>query len=339
MRIGELDYDLPEELIAQEPLARRDEARLLVLDRQRGTVEHSRFYKLARHLAEGDLLILNDTRVVPARLFAKKETGARVEVLFVRPMSEQPGAWQAMMRAHRPLKQGTRLLLDDGRAMVVLGYARPGRAIIAGEDSVPLDDIIRTRGTLALPHYIHREVNPADFADYQTVYAAREGAIAAPTAGLHFTEEVFRSLAEAGVRRASLTLHIGPGTFAPLRTSQVEEHSMEAEWYVIPPETAAAIEHVKRTGGRVVAVGTSSVRALESFAITGDCQGDTGLFIHPGFRFKVVDAMITNFHMPRTTVLALVMALAGRDRLLAAYREAIRHRYRFLSYGDAMLIL
>lgn len=339
MRIGELDYDLPEELIAQEPLARRDEARLLVLDRKRGTVEHSRFYKLARHLAEGDLLILNDTRVVPARLFAKKETGARVEILFVRPMSERPGAWQAMMRAHRSLKQGTRLLLDDGRAMVVLGYARPGRAIIAGEDSVPLDDIIRTRGTLALPHYIHREVNPADFADYQTVYAAREGAIAAPTAGLHFTEEVFRSLADAGVRRASLTLHIGPGTFAPLRTSQVEEHSMEAEWYVIPPETAAAIEHVKRTGGRVVAVGTSSVRALESFAITGDCQGDTGLFIHPGFRFKVVDAMITNFHMPRTTVLALVMALAGRERLLAAYHEAIRHRYRFLSYGDAMLIL
>lgn len=339
MRIGELDYDLPEELIAQEPLARRDEARLLVLDRKRGTVEHSRFYKLARHLAEGDLLILNDTRVVPARLFAKKETGARVEILFVRPMSERPGAWQAMMRAHRSLKQGTRLLLDDGRAMVVLGYARPGRAIIAGEDSVPLDDMIRTRGTLALPHYLHREVTPADFADYQTVYAAREGAIAAPTAGLHFTEEVFRSLADAGVRRASLTLHIGPGTFAPLRTSQVEEHSMEAEWYVIPPETAAAIEHVKRTGGRVVAVGTSSVRALESFAITGDCQGDTGLFIHPGFRFKVVDAMITNFHMPRTTVLALVMALAGRERLLAAYHEAIRHRYRFLSYGDAMLIL
>jgi S-adenosylmethionine:tRNA ribosyltransferase-isomerase len=339
MRIDELDYDLPEELIAQEPLAKRDDARLLVLDRKHGTIEHSRFYKLAKHLGDGDLLVLNDTRVVPARLFAKKETGARVELLFVRPMPERPGAWQAMTRTHRPLKEGTRLLLDDGRAMVVLGYARPGRAIIAGEGAASLDEIIRTCGTLALPHYIHREVNRADFDDYQTIYAAQEGAIAAPTAGLHFTDAVFQSLADAGVRRTSLTLHIGPGTFAPLRTSMVEQHSMEAEWYVLPTEALEAIDHARRTGGRVIAVGTSSVRALESWAITGDCRGNTGLFIHPGFRFKVVDAMITNFHMPRTTVLALVMALAGRERLLAAYRDAVRHRYRFLSYGDAMLIL
>jgi S-adenosylmethionine:tRNA ribosyltransferase-isomerase len=339
MRIDELDYDLPEELIAQEPLAKRDDARLLVLDRKRATIDHSRFYKLAKHLGDGDLLILNNTRVVPARLFAKKETGARVELLFVRPIPERPGAWQAMTRTHRPLKEGTRLLLDDGRAMVVLGYARPGRAIIAGEGPASLDEIIRTCGTLALPHYIHREVNPADFDDYQTIYASQEGAIAAPTAGLHFTDAVFQSLADAGVRRTSLTLHIGPGTFAPLRTSIVEQHSMEAEWYVLPAEAVEAIDHARRTGGRVIAVGTSSVRALESWAITGDCQGNTGLFIHPGFRFKVVDAMITNFHMPRTTVLALVMALAGRERLLAAYRDAVRHRYRFLSYGDAMLIL
>jgi len=339
MNIDELDYYLPEDLIAQEPLTRRDEARLLVLRRKDGEIEHSRFYTLARHLNEGDLLVLNDTRVVPARLFANKESGGKVEILFVRPMTERPGAWQAMVRAHRPLKEGTRLILDDGHAIIVQGYARPGRAIVASENSVPLDTLIHARGKLALPHYIDREVTASDAEDYQTVYAAHEGAIAAPTAGLHFTDGVFRSLAEAGVRRAFVTLHIGPGTFAPLRSEVVEQHSMEAEWYLIPPETAEAIAHTKRTGGRIVAVGTSSVRTLESYAVTGDVEGFTGLFIHPGFRFKLVDAMITNFHMPRTTVLALVMAMAGREKLLAAYREAIRHRYRFLSYGDAMLIL
>jgi S-adenosylmethionine:tRNA ribosyltransferase-isomerase len=339
MRLEELDYNLPEELIAQEPLGRRDEARLLVLHRKDGSIEHSRFYKLARHLNEGDLLVLNDTRVMPARLFAKKESGGRVEVLFVRPMTERPGSWQAMIRAHRPLKEGTRLILDDGHALEVLGYARPGRAIVAGENSVPLDELIRKNGMLALPHYINREVNAADCDDYQTVYAAHEGAIAAPTAGLHFTDEVFQALAEAGVRRAFVTLHIGPGTFAPLRSEMVEQHSMEAEGYLIPPDTVEAIAHAKRTGGRIIAVGTSSVRTLESYAVTGDTEGFTGLFIHPGFRLKLVDAMITNFHMPRTTVLALVMALAGRDKILAAYREATRHRYRFLSYGDAMLII
>jgi S-adenosylmethionine:tRNA ribosyltransferase-isomerase len=223
--------------------------------------------------------------------------------------------------------------------MVVAEYARAGRAIVTSADSVPLDDIIRSAGKLALPHYIRRDVNSDDATDYQTVYAAKDGAIAAPTAGLHFTGQVFRSLAEAGIRTAFVTLHIGPGTFAPLRSSIVEQHSMEGEWYTIAEETLRAIEHARRTGGRVVAVGTSTVRTLESHAITGDRSGFTGLFIHPGFRFKLVDAMITNFHMPRTTVLALVMALAGREKVLAAYREAIRRRYRFLSYGDAMLIL
>ncbi|MGA8792804.1 S-adenosylmethionine:tRNA ribosyltransferase-isomerase, partial [Candidatus Binatus sp.] len=175
--------------------------------------------------------------------------------------------------------------------------------------------------------------------DYQTVYAARPGAIAAPTAGLHFTAEVFKALADAGIRTATVTLHIGPGTFAPVRAVEIESHTMESEWYTIAPATQAAIEHTRRIGGRIIAVGTSSTRALESWAITGDVEGFTGLFIHPGFRFKLADAMLTNFHMPRTTVLALAMAFAGRDQILAAYREAIRHRYRFLSYGDAMLIL
>lgn len=339
MRIEELDYELPPELIAQEPLKRRDEARLLVVDRKRGTLDHSRFYKLPRHLAEGDLLVLNDTRVVRARLFAKKDSGGRVELLFIRPFPERPGAWLSMVRAHRPLREGTRLSISDGRTLRIAGYARPGRPIIESDGTASVEEIIHSAGTLALPHYIRREPGPADFDDYQTVYASHEGAIAAPTAGLHFTDALFRVLVEKGVRRAFVTLHIGPGTFAPLRAPAVEAATMEAEWYTMPPETVRAVAHARATGGRIVAVGTSSVRALESHAITGDAEGFTGLFIHPGFRFKLVDAMITNFHMPRTTVLALVMAFAGRDTILNAYREAIRHRYRFLSYGDAMLIL
>ena len=205
--------------------------------------------------------------------------------------------------------------------------------------SVSIEQILERDGTLALPHYIHRTVAPADSDDYQTVYASRPGAIAAPTAGLHFTDDIFKALADAGVRTATVTLHIGPGTFAPVRAVEVESHSMESEWFTIPAATQDAIEHTRRIGGRVITVGTSSTRALESWAITGDAEGFTGLFIHPGFRFKLADAMLTNFHMPRTTVLALAMAFAGREQLLAAYRDAIRHRYRFLSYGDAMLIL
>ena len=342
MRLSELDYDLPEELIAQEPLARRDEARLLVLDRKTKSIEHSRFYKLVRHLRDGDLIVLNDTRVLPARLFAQKESGGRVELLMVRPASalEGPaGAWLALIRTHRVLKDNARLILGDGQVLRIAGYARPGRPIVVAEGGTSIEQILNRDGTLALPHYIHRTVGPADLDDYQTVYAAKPGAIAAPTAGLHFTDEVFKALADAGIRTATVTLHIGPGTFAPVRAVEIESHTMESEWYTIPPATQAAVEHARRVGGRIITVGTSSTRALESWAITGDVEGFTGLFIHPGFRWKLADAMLTNFHMPRTTVLALVMALAGRDQILAAYREAIRHRYRFLSYGDAMLIL
>jgi S-adenosylmethionine:tRNA ribosyltransferase-isomerase len=280
--------------------------------------------------------------VLPARLFAQKESGGRVELLMVRPAgrSEGPaGAWIALIRTHRVLKDNARLILGDGSALRIAGYARPGRPIVAPEGDASIERILQADGMLALPHYIHRTVGPADIDDYQTVYASQPGAIAAPTAGLHFTDDVFKALAEAGIRSAKVTLHIGPGTFAPVRAVEVEGHTMESEWYTIPPATQAAIEHARRIGGRIVTVGTSSTRAVESWAITGDVEGFTGLFIHPGFRFKLADAMLTNFHMPRTTVLALAMAFAGRDQILAAYREAIRHRYRFLSYGDAMLIL
>jgi S-adenosylmethionine:tRNA ribosyltransferase-isomerase len=339
MRLSEIDYNLPPELVAQEPLARRDEARLMVLDRRGGTIEHSRFYKLGDFLRDGDLLVLNDTRVFPARLFARKPTGAKVELLMVRPVDDPPGAWLALMRGHRGLREGTRLVLDDGGALRIVGFQRAGRPLVLSEDSAPIEAVLERAGALALPHYIRREPGPADRDDYQTVYAAQPGAVAAPTAGLHFTRELLAKLAAAGVRTAFVTLHIGPGTFAPLREPQVEAHTMEAEWYTIPPATLQALALARRTGGRVIAAGTSSVRTLESHAVTGDVEGLTGLFISPGFRFRAVDAMITNFHMPRSTVLAMVMAFAGREEILDAYREAQRHRYRFLSYGDAMLIL
>ena len=339
MRLTELDYNLPPELVAQEPLQRRDEARLMVLDRRAGTIEHSRFYKLGDFLRDGDLLVLNDTRVFPARLFARKPTGGAIELLMVRPVDEPPGAWLALIRSHRGLREGTRLILDDGRTLRIAGYQRPGRPLVMGDDSVPIETILESAGALALPHYIHREPRPSDRDDYQTVFAAQRGAVAAPTAGLHFTRELLAKLAAAGVRTAFVTLHIGPGTFTPLRAPQVEAHTMEAEWHTISPATLQALALARRTGGRVIAVGTSSVRALESHAITGDTEGATGLFISSGFRFRAIDAMVTNFHMPRSTVLAMVMAFAGREEILDAYREALRHRYRFLSYGDAMLIL
>jgi S-adenosylmethionine:tRNA ribosyltransferase-isomerase len=339
MRLSDLDYDLPEDLIAQEPIEDRADARMLVLDRRTGQIEHSRFYKLGRHLRDGDLLILNDTRVFPARLKTRKETGGTVELLLVRPSEEHPGAWIALSRTHRPLREGLRLLLDDGHALRVVGYSRPGRPLVISDDGTPIEAMLTEAGVPALPHYIRRPPGPEDLTEYQTVYADKIGAVAAPTAGLHFTDDLLGRLADAGIRNARLTLHIGPGTFTPVRATEVEGHSMEAEWYTIPPATIDAIEFTRRIGGRVITVGTSSTRALESYAITNDTEGFTGLFIFPGFRFKLTDAMITNFHMPRTTVLALVMALAGRDHILAAYRDAIRHRYRFLSYGDAMLIV
>ncbi len=338
MRLSELDYDLPAELIAQEPIPNRADARLLALDPRTGAIVHSRFYKLARHLREGDLLVLNNTRVFPARLHARKESGGAVELLMVRAAAEPSGAWLALAKAHRAPREGARLILRNGRILRIAGNLRNGRLLVVAEDGAPMRQVLDEAGEPALPHYIRRPPGPADLEEYQTIYADPVGAVAAPTAGLHFTGELLDELAAAGIRNTRLTLHIGPGAFAPIRSGEVEGHTMEAEWFTIPAAAAAAIESARRLGGRIIAVGTSSVRALESWAITGDSEGFTGLFIYPGFRFKLVDGMITNFHMPRSTVLALVMALAGRDHLLAAYRDAIRHRYRFLSYGDAMLI-
>jgi S-adenosylmethionine:tRNA ribosyltransferase-isomerase len=339
MRLSDLDYELPAELIAQQPLDQREQARLMVVERRSGKIGHSRFYKLPGELREGDLLVLNNTRVIPARLAARKESGGSVELLLVRSVEQGAGRWEALIRAHRLPRIGTRLLLQQGHALRVVAQSKPGRVVLESADSTSIEELLAKLGTLALPHYIRRPSTSADVTAYQTVYASNPGAIAAPTAGIHFTAGLLDELEQAGIRTAFITLHIGPGTFVPLRTQQVESHSMEAEWYTIPDAGLQAIELARRTGGRVVAVGTSTVRALESYAITRDREGFTGLFIFPGFRFRLVDAMVTNFHMPRSTVLALVMALGGRELILRAYAEAIRHRYRFLSYGDAMLVL
>src|SRR5271155_3273965 len=234
MRLSDLDYDLPPEMIAQAPLARRDEARMEVVVRKTGAIEHARFYKLGRYLHPGDVLVLNDTRVFPARLLVRKDSGAKVELLFIRPADDPPGAWLALMRTHRPIPPGARLLLDDGSALRVVRYQRPGRVIVELDGGAPMEDLLASVGALALPHYIKREVTAADSADYQTVYAAHTGAIAAPTAGLHFTPELMQELTAAGVRILFVTLHIGPGTFAPLRSHEVEAHSMEGECYTIP---------------------------------------------------------------------------------------------------------
>ncbi len=339
MRLSDLDYELPPELIAQQPLEQREQARLMIVERRSGRIDHSRFYKLPGELREGDLLVMNDTRVIPARLAARKQSGGSVELLMVSPVEQGAGRWEALMRAHRPPRVGTLLLLEAGHALRVVAQTKPGRVLLESADSTSIEEILATSGTLALPHYIRRPSTSADLTAYQTVYGSKPGAIAAPTAGIHFTPELLHELEQAGIHTTFITLHIGPGTFTPLRTQEVESHSMEAEWYTIPSSGLQAIELTRRTGGRVVAVGTSTVRALESYAITGDQEGFTGLFIFPGFRFKLVDAMVTNFHLPRSTVLALVMALGGRELILQAYAEAIRHRYRFLSYGDAMLVL
>lgn len=339
MRFSELDYELPPELIAQHPAADRDDARLMIVERRAASIEHARFRKLGRFLREGDLLVLNDTRVFPARLFARKESGGRLELLMVRAVGDPPGGWVALMRAHHAPKEGDRLATESGATLRIVRYDRPGRPVLVSENGRSIDELLQADGRLALPPYIDREPEADDATAYQTVYAAQTGAVAAPTAGLHFTPALMDELNAAGIRLVRLTLHIGPGTFAPVRSAEVEAHTMEAEWYTIPPAARDAIDLTRRTGGRVIAVGTSSVRALESFAITGDTEGSTGLFIAPGFRFKLADGMVTNFHMPRSTVLAMVMAMAGRDLILKAYREAMRRRYRFLSYGDAMLIL
>ena len=346
MRVADFDYDLPRELIAQHPAARRDASRLLVLRRDSGAIEHRRFSEIANYLDAGDLLVLNDTRVVPARLVGRRATGGRIEVLLVAPEGD---VWRAMLKGSGRVKLGEELSLEGG-ALTCTFYGRLPDGQVHLRFPLGADELTATLervGRAPLPPYIKRptESDPdraGDIERYQTVYARAPGAVAAPTAGLHFTPEVFAALDARGVRRTTLTLHVGLGTFKPVAADRIEDHVMHAERFELPQEAADAVAETHRAGRRVVAVGTTATRVLESVARPpqwGPMAGSTALFITPGFEFRVTDALLTNFHLPRSTLLMLVAAFAGRERALAAYEEAKRQGYRFYSYGDAMLIL
>ena len=344
MDVSLFDYELPPELIAQEPAEPRDASRLMVLDRAAGGWEDRRFSELPELLRAGDCLVANRSRVMPARLLGVAEPGGQaVELLLIRPVGDE--RWEAMVRPGRRFRPGARIGLAGGAALAqVVGEGSEGTRVVAIEAPWPVRELMERHGLPPLPPYIgrHDAPKPEDRERYQTVYAREDGSVAAPTAGLHFTPELLARLERGSVDVHYLTLHVGPGTFRPLRAGRVEEHRMEAEPIDIPESTAVAIERARREGRRVVAVGTTTTRALEWAAgEDGRVRAGTGpadLFIRPGHRFRVVDALVTNFHLPRSSLLVLVSAFAGRERVLAAYRHAVAARYRFYSYGDAMLI-
>ncbi len=349
MRIADFDYDLLEELIAQHPVIPRDASRLLVLHRETGAIEHRRFRDFPAYLRPGDLLVLNDTRVIPARLRGRKAgSGGAAEVLLLK--TNGADRWEALVRPGRRLKSGANIVFGDEEllAEVLRETHGGGRMVrlIPGEKAGgrAVHDLLHALGELPLPPYVTDGPPPAEREQtYQTVYARVEGSSAAPTAGLHFTETTFQQLAAMGVRRAFVTLHVGLGTFKPVQTEDVEEHEMHEEYYRVPEETAELVNETKAAGGRVIAIGTTSTRTLESAAREDGtlpaATGATRLFVIPGYHFRLVDAQFTNFHMPRSTLLLLIAAFAGRENVLRAYREAARERYRFLSFGDAMMII
>jgi S-adenosylmethionine:tRNA ribosyltransferase-isomerase len=345
MDISDFDYPLPEELVAQEPLPERDASRLLVLDRRTGSIAHHGFRELGDLLAPGDLLVVNRSRVIPARLLGRRRNGGAAEILLLRPLP-QTGTWEALTRPGRRLRVGDVVRIDEDLTVTIgsPSFGADGRRLVQlASRQGDLASALRRSGHTPLPAYVRRADGPADAERYQTVYAREEGSVAAPTAGLHFTSALLARLADRGIGHAEILLHVGPGTFRPVKVQHVEDHRVDPEPFVIPVETEAAIREARARGARVVAVGTTTVRALET-ASRPDREiaagsGETDRVIVPGFAFAVVDALVTNFHTPRSSLLLLVSAFAGREKVLAAYAEAIRLRYRFFSYGDAMLVL
>jgi len=339
LRLSDFAFDLPEELIAQTPAVDRDRSRLLVLDRRTGAVSHRVFSDIGEYLVPGDLLILNDTKVFPCRLQARKAGGGKAELFLL----EEQGIniWQALIKGG--VEAGKRVAIAPGIEAEVLSAAHDGVRLVRFHGVADIRARLDELGRTPLPPYIKRDPGAEDRERYQTVYASREGAVAAPTAGLHFTDTLLERLRDQGVGTAMVTLHVGPGTFQPVRTEELSEHRMHAERYEVPEETAEQVNRARAEGRRVIAVGTTSVRALETSALSdGKVRGGAGsseLFVTPGFRFQVVSGMVTNFHLPKSTLLMLVAAFAGRERVLSAYREAVGRHYRFYSYGDAMLIL
>lgn len=336
MKLSEFHYDLPKELIAQKPLERRDSSRLMVLDRSDSRIKEKVFGDMKEYLKAGDCLVLNDTRVIPARLYGRRNTGGRVEIFLLDTDTETP---RALVRPSKKIKEGEEIELEAGSAVTVLGKADVGRFV---EFDSPLEDVLKN-GHVPLPPYIDRDDTPGDAERYQTVYAKEKGATASPTAGLHFTEELLGAVREKGVNVAYVTLHTSYGTFAPVCEEEIEDHVMHSEYYSMTEESAEVINRAKSSGGRVFAVGTTSTRVLETAAsregeVTPQ-NGRTNLFIYPGYKFKMIDGIITNFHLPESTLLMLVSAFAGKDLIFKAYERAIEEKFRFFSYGDAMLII
>jgi len=349
VNVSDFDFHLPDHLIAQDPPAQRGGSRLLVLDRASGRVSHHEFTDLPSLLRAGDLLVVNDTRVFPARLIGNRlPGGGAAECFLVRPTGEGD-EWVALVHPGQRLRAGARMAFAAGDRRLnaeVVGMHFHGRRTVRlwTDDGTSVRDAIDAIGHIPLPPYIKRDDAPIDSDRYQTVFARERGSIAAPTAGLHFTPSVLDTLAERGVHRAAVTLHVGYGTFQPVRVDRVEDHQMEAEHYEVSAGTAAALTAARREGRRIITVGTTSTRTVESLTVDADGtvspgRGETALFIHPGHQFKLVSGMVTNFHLPRSSLIMLVSALAGREQVLAAYGTAVREGYRFYSYGDAMVVL
>ena len=342
MKTSDFYFDLPQELIAQDPLEDRSSSRLLVLGKETGSIEHKHFYDILEYLREGDCLVLNNTKVIPARLYGVREgTGAMIEILLLK--RKENNVWETLVKPGKKAKPGTKIIFGDGLLVgEVLEIVEEGNRLIQFTYEGVFEEILDQLGQMPLPPYITHELK--DKNRYQTVYAKYEGSAAAPTAGLHFTPQLLEKVKEKGVEIAEVTLHVGLGTFRPVKVEDVTQHHMHSEFYEVTEEAASIIKNTKARGGRVICVGTTSCRTIESAAarFEGDikaCSGWTDIFIYPGYQFRLLDGLITNFHLPESTLLMLVSALAGKERVLAAYEEAVKEKYRFFSFGDAMLII
>lgn len=339
MDVSEFNYNLPEELIAQTPLEKRDESRLMVLNRKEKTIEHKTFKDIIDYLQPGDCLVRNNTKVLPARIYGNKETGAKVEFLLLNNL--EGDIWETIVRPGNKLHVGTKVIFGNGKlAAEILDIMPGGTRKVKFEYEGIFNEILDEIGLMPLPPYIHEELKEND--RYQTVYAKYNGSAAAPTAGLHFTQELLKKIEEKGVKIANVTLHVGIGTFRPVKEEKVENHEMHSEHYYIKKEDAEIINETKKNGGRIIAVGTTSCRVIETVAdengMVCETEGDTKIFIYPGYKFKCLDALITNFHLPQSTLLMLVSSLAGKEYIMKAYEEAVKEKYRFFSFGDAMFI-
>ena len=348
MDVSLFDYDLPSELIAQYPLTERDSSRLLRLKRSGHDFADARFCDLVDYLKPGDLLVLNNTKVFPARLHGRKTSGGRVEAFLVRFAGDEfvghknDSVWHTLFKSSKRMRPGQKLDFGSGLEGEVIAPSdqETGLLALSSNAGISVTELIEKLGQMPLPPYIKRQPDKADVTAYQTVFADGKalGAVAAPTAGLHFTDDIFSALEKKGVARAFITLHVGPGTFAPVRCQKVEEHKIHSEYFQIPEVTLAKLAELKKNSGRLIAVGSTVTRTLEYYAATGQSEGMCDLFIYPGFKFQMVDALLTNFHLPASTLMMLVSAFAGHETIMAAYRKAIELKFRFFSYGDAMLI-